>query len=402
MQQPIALTICLAVLPLAGCMSNRFTRAVERSDASTDQASADQRSLRTATVRERLNSLEEDATDDPVSEMAVNGEKITADDILKPIRPELQRRAANMPPDRYADHLVSVIQDRVRMQVHDTLLFQEASKGLTEREEEHLNGLVDEEIRKTVNRQYAGRQTRYERALGEQGSSLADERERILRGLIVMRWLQLTVYSRITEPTRDQLWKTFQDRRVSLATPPRRDMRIVEISVRSKLPDGVTRPDHTQLDECRTMARDAAYAARAELLETGDFGAVAQRHSTAWHKKKGGRFGWVTHGSVVQRLEPAVEALFALPHTKVPSEVIETPDAFFIVQADAIDPGREADFAELQAELVSQYRQAQFDNLVQQHVIDLQQRAHIRPKNVTRFLRAVALAAPQPTLPPRP
>ncbi len=392
--------LLLTALPPGGCITNAFTRAVERSEepSSTTAGFIGKEPITPADAA--LDAPDGDGS--PVSVLAINDHRIGVDQVLKPIRDDLAERARRMPPAEYGRYLVNAIQARVRTLARDTLLIQEASKDLTEQEESYIADLVDQQIRKQVNRDFAGRQARFERALAQGGSSLADRRAELRRELVITRWLQLTINRRISDPTRDELWSAYASQKDALTKPPRRDMLIIEIAKESKMPEGVTHPDATTLRKCRESALEDARAARAGITSGGAFADEAAKHSTGWHKKSGGRFGWVTRDGVRQRLAPAVEALFTLPDTSTPSDIIETPDAFFIVQAAAIDAGEQPDFRSLQPRLVEHYRQARFNELVEEFVGKLQDDATIRPLDITRFFRAVALAAPQPKTPERP
>lgn len=342
-------------------------------------------------------ALDRPESDEPVSLLTINGESVTVEEVLKPIRDELDQRARTMTPGQYRSYLTEAIQYRVRLMARDRLVYQEAAKNLTDQEEEAVGRFVDQQVRERVNSEFAGRQTRYQKALAGQGLSMDDDRQRIRRELIIARWLRATVSPKIADPTRDELWTIFQNQKASMTKPERRKMQLIEISVLGQLPPDVSAPSAAQLENARTAAGGQAGRVRTEIDNGADFAEVAKQHSTGPQARNGGNWGWVTRGSVRRRWEPAVEALFGLAKCGVSSQVIETPDAFFIVQAASIDPGHEPDFESLQPELVEHFRNAQFNELVNERVERLQAAAHIRPRNISRFLRAVVQAAPQPT-----
>lgn len=338
---------------------------------------------------------------EPVGEMTINGETISVADVLKPLRETLEENARVLPANQYAEFLMPRIQRRIRLLARDMLLFQESVKSLTDREQEALEKLIDKRLRQRVNNEFGGRQSRLEQALVRDNMTLEDERERIRRELVIARWLQRNIAHRIVDPTRDELWTVFENQKAALTQPPRRQMLLIEIPVLAELPAGVTAPDDAQLQQARNAARTKARAARDAILGGQEFASVVWIHSAGLHARNGGRWGWVTRGSVRKRWEAAVDALFELPEIGVPSRVIETPDAFFIVQADKIDPGVQPNFESLQPDLIERFRDAQFNELVDRQVVKLQADAHIRPVNLNRFLQAVLAAAPQPTAPPR-
>ncbi len=365
--------VLLLSFSVAGCISTRTTRAADKADE------------RAARRKERLAERPvpapaDDGSQEPVSVMSINGETLTIDDMLRPVRRDLRAQAAAMSPAEYRRLLMETIERRVREVARDALLYRESMKAVTEEEEAYIEDLVDQELRSRITAEFAGRQSRLEHYLAEDGISLEDERDRIRRRLMIMRWLQLTVTRKIVDPTRGQLEVLFEKQQADLAKPPRRDMLIIEIATKTE------------------NAREQAEQARLALIGGEDFDSVARRFSTAWHRNKGGAWGWVTRGSVVERLEPAVDELFALSEINVPSRIVETPEALFIVQAAALDEGSVPDFYAMQSKLVVQFREEQFNRLVEKEVGALHAKAEIRPANINRFLISVFNAAPKPDL----
>ena len=321
-------------------------------------------------------------TNTPVPRLFVNGDGIEVEDVLRPIRGELAESAGLLPLANYRQVLHDKVVEEFRRQVRALLLYQEAAKRLSEREEEFLAGLVDDEVRKRVNTGFGGRQSRYEKALVEQGLTLAEERERIRREMIVMRHLHQTVTSRVLDPTRAELVRFFDERKDELSKPERRGMSLIEVPVTSS---GGGASD----------ARDLIARARAELDAGADFAAVAVKYSKGIHAEEGGAWDPLPQGSVKAHWEPAIAKLFQTEAGEI-SGIIETGEAFFIVRCDAIEPAVEPDFGAIQPRLMQAYRDLQFNRLVDESVRELQQKAVFVPENIGRFLQAVADAAPQP------
>ncbi|MFH0980955.1 MAG: peptidylprolyl isomerase [Planctomycetota bacterium] len=335
------------------------------------------------------SSAERDA-DAPVPRLFVNGDALDVEDILRPIRRELTEPANTLSPAAYQRVLREKIIQEFREQVRSLLLYQEAAKRLGEREEEFLQGLVDDTVRKRVNTEFDGRQARYEKALAEQGLTMIEDRERIRRELVVMRHLHQTVMQRVLDPTRAELVRFFDEQGEALTKAERRKMSLIEIPLTSSgAGDAVSRSSGD------SNARDDIAQAEGEIEAGRDFAAVAAKYSKGLHADEGGAWDWLTRRSVREHWEPAVEALFQLPEGAI-SPILETDEAFFIVRCDAIEPAVEPDFEALQPTLVQRYRDVQFNRLVDERVRELQQKAVFVPENVGRFLQAVADAAPQP------
>ncbi len=398
-----------ALVVLAGCSSSRGwpgsttqkpgpPNTVATGESETDDAA--HRGTHAGNTRPGAVTAEEPREDNtivnqpvdltPVTVMFLNGEAITADEVLRPIRPALERRAQSMPVRSYQMFLVEAASARIRAVARDRLLYQEASKGIGDDEWEHVDKFVDQRIRDIINADYQGRQTRYEKALAEQGLSLEEGREQVRRMLVVQRYLYQTVRPRVTHPTRAQLWQHFQKKKAEMVKPPRREMYLIEITRNAPL-------DIVPAEGGDTRPVDAATAiamARAELDRHVPFADVARKFSTGIHAAEGGYWGFVHRDSLRERFQPAVDALFELPAGES-SDVLEGPDAFFIVKCGAIDPGAEADFAAMQPQLMESYRDDQFDREVDELVAKLREKAVIEPDNLARFLRGVVEAAPQ-------
>jgi len=381
-------------LAFAGCSALRMNPMFRRViDAGNSTSESDESATTASTA---LPENAGDVSDDPVDEMSVNGDSITVADILDPIRADLEQHAKSMPPARYGDYLVDAIQYRVQLLARDRLIYQEASKDFSDAESEGLEKFVEQRIRDQINTGFAGRRLKYEQSLAAHGITPEKNHELIRRELVINRWLQMKIRPKIADPTRVQLWHIYENQRDALSKPERRKMQLLEVSVVAQLSSGQRSPSALELADARNKAREIATEAHDALLAGEDFGDVARKYSNGVRAASGGAWGWVTRGSVRERLEPAVETLYALESVGSVSDIVETPDAFFIVQAAQIDPAEVADFESMQPRLVEHFRNIQYNRLVEEFITKLRSKSRVRPTDITRFLRSVAAAAPQP------
>jgi parvulin-like peptidyl-prolyl isomerase len=284
-----------------------------------------------------------------------------------------------MSADRYREYLVNALQKEIRAQARDLLLYQEASRRLTDQEAEIFDKFTDQRIRRIVQEKHGGRQSRWERAMAEKGLSAEQAREKVRRDLVVMRYLQTTLTPRVQEPTRRELVHYFEQRKDEWAAPERREMFLIEIA------------KGDDPDSARTTAKQAL----AELEAGADFAEVARRQSAGIHADDGGAWGSVSRDSLRSRWANAAEALFQLPPGGT-SGVVECDECFFIVRLGLIEPAHEPSFAEVQRTLIETYRDQQFNVLVDELVTRLQEQAVIRPADLSLFLRAVLQRCPTP------
>jgi hypothetical protein len=260
---------------------------------------------------------------------------------------------------------------------------------------------VDGEVRKIVASQYGGTERRYEKYLESRGRTLADVRDELRRSIIISSYLDQEVRPKVPEPTRAELLALFHASADSLSRPPRRRMSLIDVRVTDRLASGLTDPTREQSAAARDAAQTRIQSAKTELTSAEAFADVAGRYSDGLHAAEGGAWGWVTEGSVRERFEPAVEALFRLDARKV-SDIIETDDAFFIVHCDEIDPGYESDFQTAQPRLTEFLLREAHSRRITALVAELRADARIEPANLERFHAAVVQAVPVLTPSPTP
>ncbi|MCP4589251.1 MAG: hypothetical protein GY842_00765 [bacterium] len=318
----------------------------------------------------------------PVPRLFVNGDVIAIDDILRPLRRELVQDAETTAAERYHETVQAKIVQEFRRQVRSLLLYQQAAKRIGEQEEEYLQGLVDDAVRQRINTDHRGRQSSYEEGLAEEGLTQAEDRERIRREILVMRYLHQNVTSRVLDPTRAELVRFFEQEKEKLTKPERRSMDLIEVSLGGS-------------GQATTAPGELITRAKAELDDGADFATVVAEYSQGIHADEGGAWGWLTRGSVREHWEPALDALFNLPEGAT-SGIIETDEALFIVRCARIEPAVEPEFESLQLKLTESYRDAQFNRMVEEQVRELLSEAVFVPADLSRFLRAVAEAAPPP------
>ncbi len=322
----------------------------------------------------------------PVEVLSINDDSITVEEVVGPVRAELAAQAGAMSPAAYRDLSVRRLRDRIRGMARDLLLYQEASRRLSEQETEFLDKFTDQRIREIIQQEHNGRQVRWEQALATKGLTAQEARERIRRELTIVRHLQQTINPRVQEPTRRDLMRYFETHRAEMAEPERREMYLLEV------PKG---------DD-----RDAAWAtaeqAAAELEAGADFGAVVAKYSKDINADRGGHWGMVDPTSVRGRWTEAAEVLATLAPGET-SGVVEGGESFFIVRLGAIEPARTPEFADVQMRLAKAYHDQQFNALVDELVLRLQDEAIIRPANLNLFLEAAvdaALGRPAQPAPP--
>jgi hypothetical protein len=315
----------------------------------------------------------------PVNVLLVNGDSVTAEQALAPVRDELANQATILPPDRYRARRDEIVVQVVRDVIRRTLLYQEALKSFGEQENKMIDDFTDRRIREIVQKEHYGREARWLQSLAAQGISREEGRERIRKEMVVQAFLERNIKPRIQEPTRADLWHIYETRKDELVQPERREMWLIE------LPKG---PDPE-------AARALAQKLVGDLRRGADFAETARQHSQGVHASDGGNWGMINPQSIRGRWVRAVEVLSTLQSSQV-SDVVDAGESYFIVRAGRIEPRVEPNFPAMQPVLKEAYLRDQFDYFVDALVARLEKDAIYRPENISLFLEGVAAACPSP------
>lgn len=335
----------------------------------------------------------------PLTELVVKGISVPADDIWAGKYRELEEKRATLSPEDFRYYVERESALLLNDRLAETLLYQQASQRMPKEAAPRIDDFVDAEIRKTVTTEYGGVQRRYEKALAAEGRTLKQTREMIRRQLVISTFLEQEMKPKVGEPTRRELVETFEQNRDTWRRPPRRKMSLIVLRVINLLPQGVTEPTRDQLETARSQARSDALEIIASLDKGESFADLARARSHGLHADDGGAWGWVLPGTVRERFEPAVEALYRLDTGEIAGP-IETPDSFFIVRCDENDPGFEPDFEAVQPQLQEAYSRNAYNKLVSEHMAELRRNSGIDLPTLERFHKAVVQSAlaQQPTV----
>lgn len=301
--------------------------------------------------------------------LRVNDETLTVEDVLEPLMPALTQEAGKLPGAQRRRIVTERIQAELIAQVQDLLLHQQASKDLTEPMMNALDRYVDQEMKDRVNREFGGRQSRFEAHLASMRMTLDDARESSRRRIIIVKYLQDNVLPRIADPTRRELLDYYHANMDTYTQAERRELYLIDIP---KGDDG-------------DQARSEAEQARARLAAGDEFEHVARELSKGIHAADGGSWGHIS-SPLQGRYGDASNVFFSLGPNQT-SDIIETDDAFFIVRVGRLNHASTRGFAEVQPELVERYRNAQFEVLRSEKVRSLLEEASIEPRE-DLFLRA--------------
>ncbi len=298
----------------------------------------------------------------PVHVLNINDESLTVEDVLEPLISTLREQTAALPPERLQRFVRDRVQVELITQVQDVLLYQEASKGITDQILGVVDHYVSQEIKDRVTREFGGRQTRFEIYLASMGMTLEDARDKVRRRIVVVKYLQDHLIVRIADPTRQELLDYYTTNIESYTLQSSRELCMIDIP----------KNDDAQ------ASRRAIEEARRRLDAGEDFREVARGLSRGIHAAEGGSWGHIKAPLHGRYAEPSA-IFFKLAEGRT-SGVVETDDAFFIVKAADVIESETRLFVDVQPELVERYRDAQFEMLRREKVGELLDKASIEPR----------------------
>jgi len=326
-----------------------------------------------------------------VERMTVQTETVEAGEVWRGHRDEIDEKARIVSNEDLRQFVAQRSAELITDKIAEMLLYQKAALRQTAEMETRIDAYVDGEIRKIVTAKHEGLQRRYEKYLNSQGTTLEETRTTLRRQFVIAGFLESEVRPKVAEPTRADLVEVFEANQGNWAKPERRSMSLIDIRAADLLPEGVNDPSREQLAAAREEARTRANAALAELRSGADFAELARRYSHGAKGADGGAWGWIEAEDVRERFLPAIEALNKLSAGRV-SDVIETPEGFFIVRCDAFEPAVTPEFESAQPQLKELVFRRMYNHLVSDLIAELRGKSRIEPANLDRFHAAVAAA----------
>ena len=289
----------------------------------------------------------------------VNGEVITREEILGPMRPQMEQWRKAMSAEEFENRCRYNVDLRLRQAISERLVLQEAKASLTEQEKQELDARLDQ-VEKDMASQ-AGSRHALEAKLKGQGSSIAQERDKQRDRFLIQRLLRQKVATNV-RVTHSELLDYYNRVRAERYEQPAR-IRLALILLQ--------KGDSAGDSQARALAR----AVHQRAASGEDFAKLASNFSSDPMASKGGDWGFVTRGAF--RIKEVDDALFALKGGEV-GPLVETPQAFYIVKALERQDARTVPFTEVQAKIEEEVSQAKFNEAVSNYIQQLYEKSYVR------------------------
>lgn len=206
--------------------------------------------------------------------------------------------------------------------------------------------LVNDRINEVIFDQFDNDRSRFLAALAEEQITLDEWRNRIRERLIVTALRQQEVNDRV-QVTPEALRETYTKNLARYRQPEQIKVRMITL-----------RKDRSDTPEA---AREQAILIRGRLLAGESFAKLAEEFSHDPKALSGGDWGWIKPSDLRAELRDALKPL------KVGelSDVLESPDAFYLAQLDDHKKASEPTLEDIRPELEKDVRRAESERLYQ-------------------------------------
>jgi len=239
----------------------------------------------------------------------------------------LQRQYRN-DPETFRQKLSQVIEENVEQLVQRRLILQDWQQSGYQLPE----AIVEEAVNERLREQFGGDRVRMAKTLQAEGLTLERFRRQI-REQIIVEVLRNRNVSRelIISPHKiEQYYRAHQEK---FRAEPEVKLRMIVLNKRS--PEDAAR------------VRQLAAEIRSRILEGADFAEMASIYSEGAQRAQGGDWGWVERSVLRKEL---ADVAFALP-PRTCSEVVELPEACYLLWVEEARPERIRPLSELREEI---------------------------------------------------
>lgn len=279
----------------------------------------------------------------------VDDQIILLEEVMAPLKPQLERLKKQLPEDRYREAEWSLLQQVTKGRIQRLILLKELEATLPNaaalpRIRQSLEGEFEKYLLKLA--RDAKLKTREEilAKIEEEGSDIATLREDYIDNMLAQIYLQRAIQPLVKEPTRDELMTYYQENLQEFTEEAGVVWR--HIQVKKKPTDAEAR---AKIDDLHRQLKGGA-----------DFAKLAETSSDGPTAILGGEWKLTSKGSYA---EAAVDkALFSIPVGEV-SDVIEGKEAFHIVRVEKRNDGGPSPFSQVQDKIAERLSNKIMTNL---------------------------------------
>ncbi len=271
---------------------------------------------------------------------AVNERVITMGDVLDYIQPNILQLRDSYAGEELERRREEAYQTGLNLLIEQALIVEEFGKqggSIPDR-------LINDRINDVIFEQFDNDRARFLAALAEEQITLEEWRERIRERLIVNALRQQEVTDRV-QITPEALRRAFEQNRAKYDQPGQIKLNMITL-----------RKDRAADEQ---SAREQAVMIRGRILAGESFSKLAEEFSHDPKAANGGAWGWIKPEDLRAELKGA---LAHLQDGEI-SEVLDTPEAFYLAQIEERKAAHVATLEELRPELEKEVRRTESDRL---------------------------------------
>lgn len=297
----------------------------------------------------------------------VNSTPIFADDVLEPYKGQLAlaRRQQKLTPLQLNKLRAKLIRKDLKQHIEKTVLISALREDLKDEQLTEMDTQVDRlfsenEIPRLQKLFKVGTRIELERALEEQGTSLANQKSAFAAREMAMLYIGQKANANVRF-SRQDLLKIYEENKQQYYTEPK--VRWQQIRISKTRPGG--KPDAVK------VMRDSITALRQDM----EFGDVAKKYSDGPKSDNGGEWDWTTKDSLAdKRID---RALFEIPAGRI-SQPLESDSAYTLVKVIERNEGGYTPFEDVQDEINRKLQAEARTGAASKVIDDLMDQAAIR------------------------
>ncbi|MCA9242388.1 MAG: peptidyl-prolyl cis-trans isomerase [Phycisphaerales bacterium] len=321
--------------------------------------------------------------------LMVNDLPLTIPETLYPVRTELLAARAGQTDRGFESAARQIIINELRTDVGTLLLYQDATRELTDQQKKAIDTAVEREVKQRVAREFGGSEAKLDNHLATFGLTREEHDDMVKRAMVVRQYLRERLVARMTL-RRDDLLNFYTANPDKWSTPASRELLLIEAPIATFLPDGVTMQTASPAAVARARLAATRHMRSAhEALRSRHFADVAKEFSRDTHAELGGSWGPIGQPLEGEPFHALSERIFKY-HQGQYSEPVETEDAWYIVGCGEVVNAKTRSFAEAQDDIRQELERARFVKASNEYMAKLVERATIT--SMEEFIDAATTA----------
>ncbi len=284
----------------------------------------------------------------------VNNRVITVGEVMAALHPIERQLRTTYSGQELANRIEAAYRQALSAMIENALILEE----FDQKEGQIPGQLVDEHIQGIISDTFNGDRSEFMRQLALEGISMEEWRRDVRDRLAVMLLRQQEVIPNVVVSPR-QVRQAYEERMDEFTQPGGARVRMIMISREPS--EDVPDPD------------GHARRVQEEAMSGADFAELARTHSQDGRAQRGGDWGLIDPAILRPELAQTVHGL----EVDQISEIIETPDAFYIVTVEDRKPPAVTPFAEVRDQLTQKVRMEEEQRIYRAWINRLEERFHV-------------------------